>query len=248
MTTTRYLAALLVSTCLSAPAFAADLPVKAPTAAQPVVADWTGFYLGIHGGYGWGESSIKDTLVQELLSEIGFNDPKPKGGLFGGQAGYLWQRGNFVGGFEIDYSFASLKDSQSVDLYIRCLFDGTLNLEKKIDALASARARAGFLIGPDLYVYGTGGIGWARTKGSLSACEEGDCIALKSAENHFGWVAGAGGEYRLWQNVSLGVTYLHYDFGTTNNVYTLDALPIINAGVRTDLTVDVVRGALNFRF
>jgi outer membrane immunogenic protein len=245
MTTTRTLAALLVSTCLSAPAFAADLPVKAPPrAAAPAVADWTGFYLGIHGGYGWGDTSVKDFD----LGVIGFHDPEPKGGLFGGQAGYNWQRGNFVGGFEIDYSFASLKDSQSVDFYIRCLFDGTLNLEKKIDALASARARAGFLIGPDLYLYGTGGIGWARTKGSLSACEEGDCLTLSSAENHFGWVAGAGGEYRLWQNVSLGVTYLHYDFGTTNNVYTLDRLPFVNVGVKSDLTVDVVRGALNFRF
>ena len=66
--TTRTLAALLVSTCLSAPAFAADLPVKAPRAAPPVVADWTGFYLGIHGGYGWGQTSV-DEFGRAFLGE-----------------------------------------------------------------------------------------------------------------------------------------------------------------------------------
>src|SRR5262249_14812082 len=156
--TTRTLAALLVSTCLSAPAFAADLPVKAPPrAAPPVVADWTGFYLGIHGGYGWGETSVEDGLAKYLMGEVGLHDPKPKGGLFGGQVGYNWQRGNFVGGIEIDYSFADLKETQSV-------YEGFLTLHTKVEALASARARAGFLIGPDLYLYGTGGIAWARSK------------------------------------------------------------------------------------
>jgi len=257
--TTRTLAALLVSTCLSAPAFAADLPVKAPPrAAPPVVADWTGFYLGIHGGYGWSDFGVKDLD----LSEVGLSDPSPKGGVFGGQAGYLWQRGNFVGGLEIDYSFARLKDTQSVSDSIELIpleeksvapviLTETLSLQTKVDALASARARAGFLIGPDFHVYATGGIGWARTKATvgfeqciLQQCESASASAV---ENNFGWVAGAGAEYRLWQNVSLGVTYLHYDFGTTNYAFSVPQLPI-TFSVKSDLTVDVVRGALNFRF
>src|SRR5262245_27932206 len=153
--TTRTLAALLVSTCLSAPAFAADLPVKAPPrAAPPVVADWTGFYLGIHGGYGWGQTSV-DEFGRDFLSEFGFHEPEPKGGLFGGQAGYNWQRGNFVGGIEIDYSFARLKETQSreiesgsIDLEVvasvaPAIYTRTLSLHTKVDALASPRARAG---------------------------------------------------------------------------------------------------------
>src|SRR5262245_42564910 len=136
MTTTRTLAALLVSTCLSAPAFAADLPVKAPRAAQPVVADWTGFYLGIHGGYGWADFGVKDLD----LGVVGLSDPNPTGAVFGGQAGYLWQRGNFIGGIEIDYSFADLKEDQSALLFENNYKTATLTLGTKVEALASARA------------------------------------------------------------------------------------------------------------
>jgi hypothetical protein len=35
-------------------AVAADMPIKAPPA-PVVVDDWSGFYLGAHGGYGWGQ-------------------------------------------------------------------------------------------------------------------------------------------------------------------------------------------------
>src|SRR5947209_20017212 len=52
------IAALLATTCIGAPAFAADLgvPYKAP---PPIpVSDWTGFYIGIEGGYAWGHNSF----------------------------------------------------------------------------------------------------------------------------------------------------------------------------------------------
>ena len=35
-------------------ASAADLAVKAPYAAASPVWDWTGFYVGVHAGAGWG--------------------------------------------------------------------------------------------------------------------------------------------------------------------------------------------------
>ena len=46
-------------------AFAADLPrampAKAPPAVVPIVGyNWTGFYVGINGGYGWGRSHWSD--------------------------------------------------------------------------------------------------------------------------------------------------------------------------------------------
>ena len=51
---------LLASTVLavSAPAFAADLPRRsAPPAprALPILATWTGFYVGLHAGYNWND-------------------------------------------------------------------------------------------------------------------------------------------------------------------------------------------------
>src|ERR1700716_2395760 len=52
-------------------ALAADLPVKAPRlAAAPVpYADWSGVYVGIEGGYGWGK--------QDADAKFPFNDHFP---------------------------------------------------------------------------------------------------------------------------------------------------------------------------
>src|SRR5436189_2312432 len=39
-------------------ASAADLPVKAPRVAAPIqYAEWSGVYVGVEGGYGWGRQS-----------------------------------------------------------------------------------------------------------------------------------------------------------------------------------------------
>lgn len=239
----RLLAALLVSTSLGTLASAADLATKAPPRLAPPVYDWTGFYLGVHGGYGWADATPEIDIDP-------FSNPAPKGWVFGGQAGYLWQSGRFVGGLEIDYSGADLNETQSFDGRIERLrtepFDATLSLNTKIEALASARARAGFLVMPNWYLYGTGGIAWARSKANVSLCEE-ECLTTSAVENNFGWVAGAGLEWKLSQNWLLRGEYLHYDFGTTHYNFTSNFLPF-DLGVKSGLTTDVVRGAVSFKF
>ena len=46
----------------AAPAFAADIPRVAPIPVRPPVVaprnNWYGFYIGGHGGYGWGSDGI----------------------------------------------------------------------------------------------------------------------------------------------------------------------------------------------
>src|SRR5262245_51166067 len=106
---------------------AADMPLKAQRG--PIYSDWTGFYIGIHGGYGWSDVDVNDDLRP-------FSEPNPKGWIFGGQAGYLRQWGTVVGGLEIDYSAAGLKETQTIK---------TETLTGKIDSLFSARARLGWL-------------------------------------------------------------------------------------------------------
>jgi len=235
------------------PALAADMAVKAPPRVVPAVADWSGFYFGIHGGYGWGDIKPDDFNVADLAD--GLSNPSPKGWVFGGQAGYLWQYGRFVGGLEIDYSAAGLKDDQEVTRKGEvCTIDEqcvrgalTLGLHSKIDALASARARAGFLVADALYLYGTAGLGWGHSKVAIEAtacienkCESGTLLSAKT--NEFGWVAGAGLEWRFTQTMSLRGEFLHYDFGSVGHAFQ----PLLTINAKT--TVDVARGALNFRF
>ena len=89
---------------------AADMAVKA--APPPLaVPSWAGFYLGIHGGYGW-----KDDPFSEVLA---FAPPittidgiKARGWLAGGQAGYNWQYSAVVGGLELDVSATRLEFCQ----------------------------------------------------------------------------------------------------------------------------------------
>src|SRR3954466_13943501 len=79
---------LLTTTALLAvaatTAVAADLPRAMPAKAPayvPVGYNWTGFYVGINGGYGWGRSR---------WSSFGAS-ADPAGGMIGGTVGYNWQ-------------------------------------------------------------------------------------------------------------------------------------------------------------
>ena len=59
--------AALTTLCLSLPALAADLPARV-TKAPPVLVspayDWSGFYLGVHAGYTFGEDDAISTTGQ----------------------------------------------------------------------------------------------------------------------------------------------------------------------------------------
>jgi outer membrane immunogenic protein len=222
------------------PALAADLgrppPVKAP--AYLPAPSWAGFYLGIHGGYGWGHES-----VQEDLSPL--SNPSPKGGVFGGQIGYNWQFGTFVAGLEVDSSWADLKDSQSVTASAVGVTE-TLSLSSKVDYLGSARVRAGFLATPDWLIYGTGGVGWAHDSMTITDTLSAGGVSVTASESasksHVGWAAGGGVEYKLLPNVLLRAEYLHYGFGSETYNFSLgDTL-------NSKLSVDVVRGGLSYKF
>src|SRR6516165_8471889 len=77
-------------------AFAADMPVKAPVMPPPVVINWTGAYIGINGGWAAVDSTYSFTAVSVFNTVVGqgftFN---PRGGMIGGQVGYLMQNNWF---------------------------------------------------------------------------------------------------------------------------------------------------------
>src|SRR5258708_15341355 len=86
------------------PASAADLPrgsmpYKAP--AYVTQYNWTGFYLGINGGGGFGDSSWNGFAVSN----------SPTGGMIGGTAGYNWQGAGspWVVGLESDIHWTNIQ-------------------------------------------------------------------------------------------------------------------------------------------
>jgi outer membrane immunogenic protein len=192
---------------LSVAAHAADLPVyNEPAPVAPVVApayDWTGFYLGAHGGYSWGESDI------DTIGTIDDFD----GGLVGGQLGVNWQWNSVVFGVEGDASW-SMADTSATFLA------PPITIEEEANWLASIRGRIG--LGFDRFlVYGTGGAAWVDVDAEVPGIGS-------DSNTHFGWVAGGGAEFLLTQNISLGAEYLHYEFG--DETYTIGGVAVDGDG------------------
>src|SRR3977135_357307 len=76
---------------LTGSTLAADLPAKAPAAVLPALPSWAGFYLGVHGGYGWNQNEFSQTDHFTFQTPQSINGIKSKGALYGAQAGYNWQ-------------------------------------------------------------------------------------------------------------------------------------------------------------
>src|SRR2546423_927938 len=105
---------------------AADLsPYSQPGPAYNPIYTWTGFYLGINGGGGWGRSQW-DALDTFDLS----------GGVIGGTVGYNWQFGQAVIGAEGDIDWSGIKGTSTVLCLGGC--------ETRNKWLATARGRLGF--------------------------------------------------------------------------------------------------------
>src|SRR5215831_5197782 len=101
------LAVATALTLAAAGAQAADLPVKAPPLPPPPVFSWTGLYVGIEGGGGWGSVSYVDNSGIGIPPGHAISQ-SPSGGIFGGVLGLRYQTGQFVFGLEGTGAWADL--------------------------------------------------------------------------------------------------------------------------------------------
>ena len=227
--------------------------VNAAYAAAPgavAAASWAGFYLGAHGGYGWGRNDGLSTVSAAPPADLVY--PKLRGGLYGGHFGYNWQFDRVVAGFEADLSIARIGGRAQVQ-YAVPPSAMTSSREPEIEALGSVRARLGWAAGENVLLYGTAGLGWERiatTEGFSSVAPAGTVTSSTyDAVDRFGWVAGAGAEARLPGSNWIGrLEYLHYGFGTIGE----NGVVTNTAGTFTDRAsshgVDVLRAGLSYKF
>src|ERR1700688_4673489 len=86
---------VVIASLLSTGAFAADLAPRPYTKAPPIADpgyNWTGFYVGINGGYSWGKASETALIGAPFPANAAATvKQNVDGGLFGGQIGYNWQ-------------------------------------------------------------------------------------------------------------------------------------------------------------
>lgn len=124
--------------------------------------DWTGAYVGIHGGFGKSDISgvydSPDARRNDLFVDDGqgYFEMAPKDFVGGAQLGYNWQVGHVVFGGEADLSQADWYQE------LRYASDDDL-LSVEMDWMATARARAGYSF-DNLLVYATGGLAWTNMR------------------------------------------------------------------------------------
>lgn len=182
-------------------------PGYAPVRAAPGY-NWTGAYIGAQGAYGFGHKQWPD-FADPLNSATGKYDVD--GWLAGGTGGVNVQSGVFVFGVEGEWMWTGIKGGQTITNAAFGVTQ-TTTLETKIDWLAIASARAGFVVGDKLLLYGKGGLAIAEERHSATATQTivgagSMTMALSAKPVHTGVVVGAGAEYALGGNWSAKIEY-----------------------------------------
>jgi outer membrane immunogenic protein len=182
-------------------------PTLAPARAVPGY-NWSGAYVGVQGGYGFGHQEWPDSFVP-ANPEIGKYDAN--GWLAGGTVGVNAQAGAFVFGVEGEWMRTGIKGSQTSFIDLGAGRTRTLGLESKVNWLAIAAARAGFVVGDRLLVYGKAGVALADERHTFTRNTSGPTgsfvFDLSAKALHTGVVAGAGAEYALGGNWSAKLEY-----------------------------------------
>ena len=209
---------------LAGSAVAADMPRRAapaPVTKAPAYMpyNWTGFYLGINGGYGWGNSSFSGIP--------GTGDFDVKGGLVGGTLGYNWQAGRAVFGLETDLAWSGMNGSAACGAF-------TCNTENNY--LGTVRGRIGYAW--DRFMpYVTGGLAY----GDIKAGTTGFAMA---SDTRFGWTLGVGAEFAIAGPWTAKLEYLYADLGDVTCGAGCSPTP----PQTVDFTANIVRAGINYRF
>jgi outer membrane immunogenic protein len=230
--------ASLIALGATAPASAADLAARPYTKAPPMVAtvyDWTGFYIGINGGWGSSHDNWTNVGVGGVpFAPAGEGSHDASGGTVGGQVGYRWQSGGWVFGVEAQGNWADFTGSNFSTL--TALTDRT-----KVDAYGLFTGQVGYAWTNTLfYVKGGAAVTDNRYQGLFAGA-----LVDSASDTRWGGTVGAGLEYAFAPGWSAAVEYDHLFMGT--NTYNL----VTPGGVlnRTDTIsqdIDLVTVRLNY--
>jgi len=234
---------------------AADLPLpEAPFISAPALYDWTGFYAGVNGGFAIGtfdySDVVEDDAVAGILPQYSPFDFDGDGWLAGGEIGYNMQSGAWVFGGELDAQWTDIEGDR---LFTNSIFadipSGAFDTlaESELEFFGTARARVGRAF-DRFHLYGTGGLAYGEIDSTLSFPPAGGGAAVftdDDSEFHFGFAAGAGGEFAITDHLVLGAEYLFLDLLTQEHSYLI-------AGDTYTMDVGyfshIARGSVKYKF
>jgi opacity protein-like surface antigen len=244
-------AAIVAASAIAGSALAADLAPRRYLAPAPVFT-WTGFNVGIDGGYGGGVVDADTIFVQPPFTVGGFTSPgsvstlhtsnRTGGFIIGGQVGYNYQLLNhIVVGIESDAQWSDVKGSEHE---IPSSTIGTVrftDLRIGMDWFGTTRLRLGYALGRFL-PYITGGVSYGQVTASGSQLVFGAPGSTfgSASTTHAGWTAGAGAEYAVTAYISLKAEYLFVQLGGVS--------PVVGSFKTGTFGTNIVRAGLNWRF
>ena len=199
--------------------------------------DWTGFYAGIHAGYGAASHQVTGAGADPGNDFSYDYEIAPDAGVAGGQLGYLHQIDRLVIGIEAAAAAARFDETRG-PIY----GDGaTLDyVSFTSDWIASVRVKAGVALEDGLLIYASGGA--AFTNWRETAAGSGNPFDPVEIERT-GWVAGIGAAFDLGGGWFGALDYAHYGFGRD-----VRAGWAADARTAADTNFDTVTLALNYRF
>lgn len=189
----RVIVACIAVAAMGGTAAAADLPPApaVPYYKAPVYVptyNWSGFYIGINGGGGWGRSDWSTT------GSFGTS-----GGLVGGTVGYNYQINQAVLGVEGDIDWADINGTTSA---AGC---PTTSCSTGDNWLSTIRGRIGYA-GDRFMPYFTGGAAFGDIKASGPGLTGDD-------STNAGWTLGGGIEFAIAGHWTAKAEYLYVDLG-----------------------------------
>jgi outer membrane immunogenic protein len=227
----------------------------------PGRASWTGFHAGAVLGYGWGNDDVSLTqfspggapVNNAFVSNAGTSSFSPGSITAGGEAGYDYQLGHIVFGFEADFNYVGLRGAMGITSAFPTAPSVPFGINTQVSTnwLFTARPRVGYAFNRNVMVYVTGGLGVTDDRFSQTASLANGYTVSSSSMSRVGGVVGAGVDYALDEHWSAKAEYLYADFGKQNAQGTLSGpspVPGFTWNNTYHLTTSIARVGIDYKF
>jgi outer membrane immunogenic protein len=206
----------------------------------PEAHDWSGFYIGVLGGYSWSDFKVDNVLPDE--DEFDRNQTfSVDDGLLGGEIGWNIQSGSIVYGVAADIAYSWAEDDTPEDTE-----NGDEIFVGEHEYFATLRGKLGYAF-DNVLVYATGGLALTDAEFRYENYTSDPPIELEerssSSDTLLGWAIGGGLELAVTEHISVKAEYLYADFGSLDYSF-LDSSE--NLFGEVDIDTHMLRGGILF--
>jgi high affinity Mn2+ porin len=216
--------------------------------AGPATYDWSGFYVGGHIGYAWGNSTWAATGADgNAFGSLNFSqgiDSFSEAGSWneGVQFGYnATLRNQVLLGVEADFTFPAYQNLSGISTGGAATYAAVDDsYTDTLLASGTVRARIGYAAGNWLF-YATGGLAWTDDQVTLARQSSG--LSQSFTFQRVGWAAGVGAEFPITGHWTGKLEYLFTEYG-----YSTENFSSLLDRINSNLSLQEMRVGVNYQF